>query len=286
MNRSEEEWQNSEMTQKLKDYFEKRDDIVMAFLFGSFASGRTMYDSDVDVAVYFKPKGREIEWEEERDWSEKDKIQEDIENIVRRDVDLLVLNKARTMVAFDVLEKGIPIAIKDRALYWRFYLLVNSAAVDFADFVSDYQKIKTRSQSLSLVDKIRLTRTIEFLEKEMESYSEFKNLTWQDYSQDIHKKREVEHWLENIVNASIDIAKIMLASEKISTPETYKDTLKTLAALKNFDEKTAGEMAKLANLRNLITHEYLDIRWKEITGFIKTSEPLYKYLADFIKKKL
>ena len=53
------------ITKKLKDYFEKRDDVVMAFLFGSFAKGQEIYDSDVDVAVYFKPKTKAIEWEED-----------------------------------------------------------------------------------------------------------------------------------------------------------------------------------------------------------------------------
>ncbi len=38
---------------KLRNYFGKRDDIVMAFLFGSWAKAHDGAESDIDVAVYF-----------------------------------------------------------------------------------------------------------------------------------------------------------------------------------------------------------------------------------------
>lgn len=270
---------------KLKEYFKKRDDALMAFLFGSFATGKTMYDSDVDIAVYFKPKGRAIEWEEERDWPEEDKIWSDLENIVERDVDLLVLNRARSSVAFNVLQTGIPLVIKDRSFYWRFYLLISSAAMDFREFIDDYRKIRERSRSVSEEDLARLKDLADFLESEMESYSEFSSLTQKIYQYDRNQKRNIEHWVESIVLSSIDLAKILLSSNKIIAPGKYADILKSLMALKDFDEGIAEKLSKFAHLRNVITHEYLDIRWKEIKKFINTSEPLYKYLVNFIKKR-
>ena len=50
---------NSEIAEKvaqLKKYFETREDILMAFLFGSYAKGQTHSHSDIDIAVYFRPK--------------------------------------------------------------------------------------------------------------------------------------------------------------------------------------------------------------------------------------
>jgi len=41
---------------KLKFYFEMKDKIVMAFLFGSWAKGLNRPDSDVDIVVYFRPR--------------------------------------------------------------------------------------------------------------------------------------------------------------------------------------------------------------------------------------
>ena len=38
----------------------------MAFLFGSQVKGQALFDSDVDIAVYFKLEERRLEWEERR----------------------------------------------------------------------------------------------------------------------------------------------------------------------------------------------------------------------------
>ncbi|HID95445.1 MAG TPA: nucleotidyltransferase domain-containing protein [Candidatus Latescibacteria bacterium] len=93
---------------KLKDYFERRDEIVMAFLFGSWAKRLRHTDSDVDIAVYFKP---------------------------------------------------------------------------------DFPK--------------------------------FSKMDWRTYNLDRDLRRNLERWLENIVNCSIDIAKIILASEGREIPGSY-----------------------------------------------------------------
>ena len=270
---------------KLKDYFEKRDDVVMAFLFGSFAKGQAVYDSDVDIAVYFKPEKRRVESEEDKIYPEENQIWENVEKIIKRNVDLVILNKARPLVAFDVLQTGMPIIIKNRPLYWNFYSLIHSSALDFMEFSQDYRRVKERSNSLSETDKERLFRLTEFLGEEIKSYEDFKNLDWKEYSLNRHIKRDVEHWLENIVNASIDIAKIILASEKLPRPETYKDTMKSLEVVKGeFDKKTAEKLSEFAGLRNIITHEYMDIRWRQIQEFIKTSKKSYEYLIEFVKK--
>lgn len=49
----------------LKEYFSQRNDIAVAFLYGSQAKGKTNKSSDVDIAVYFYPLERHpIEYEE------------------------------------------------------------------------------------------------------------------------------------------------------------------------------------------------------------------------------
>lgn len=53
---------NERILQALKTYFEGRDDIAFAFLFGSAARGKVRHEGDVDVAVYFKPE-KDVEWE-------------------------------------------------------------------------------------------------------------------------------------------------------------------------------------------------------------------------------
>ena len=270
--------------QELKEYFKNQKNISMAFIFGSFAKGQHLPDSDIDIAVYFNPAGRAVEWEEDALYPEEDRIWRELENILNREVDLLVLNRAASTMASKVLKTGLPIFIKDRSLYWRFLLTINSVSADFKEFIQDYRRIRERSKSLNPEDKERLEALIDFLEEELEFYEEFRELSKSLYESDRGKKRNVEHWVEGIALCSIDIAEIVLASEKIRLPEKYKEILKSLSLLKDFDKNAAEKLGRLAGLRNMITHEYLDIRWQQIEVFIKTSRPLYQYLSNFIKK--
>ena len=52
--------------ERLKDYFDKRNDVVLAFLFGSHAKGAPYVHehSDWDIGVYFTPTTGRLEWED------------------------------------------------------------------------------------------------------------------------------------------------------------------------------------------------------------------------------
>ncbi len=121
----------------------------MAFLFGSHAKGQALFDSDVDIAVYFKPEERRLEWEEKKEYPGVTEIWTEAEKILGENVDVLILNKAPSLIAFDVLRTGIPLVIKDGLLYLRFLLFISSAAMDYKEFVEDYWQIEQRSTSLS-----------------------------------------------------------------------------------------------------------------------------------------
>jgi hypothetical protein len=64
--------------------------------------------------------------------------------------------------------------------------------------------------------KRRLLRYLCFLEEELQDYPKFKLLTRTDYITDRDKRRSVERWIENIINSSIDISKVILTLEGIS----------------------------------------------------------------------
>jgi len=121
------------MLDKLREYFSKRDDVAFAFLFGSQARGEARIGSDVDIAVYFYPKRRRpIEFEEEIYYEGEDEIWAELEELLEREVDLLVLNRAPATVA-DSAIRGKPILIKDWGLYIDFMLVVTSEAIDFRE---------------------------------------------------------------------------------------------------------------------------------------------------------
>jgi predicted nucleotidyltransferase len=126
----------------LYPYFEKRQDIVMAFLFGSWANNRGCEESDVDIAVYFKPRTGSLEWEDsDARYDEEGAIWRDVEKMLGKEVDLLVLNRAASTVA-DSAMSSAPIIIKDRGLYLDLMIRVTSEAIDFRAFVERYWRLK------------------------------------------------------------------------------------------------------------------------------------------------
>src|SRR3990167_5838826 len=156
----------------LKKYFLENPEISMAFLFGSRVKGQVLFDSDVDIAVYFKPGDRRLEWEERGSYPGVTEIWAETEKILGENVDILVLNKAPCLIA----------------------------------------------------------------------------------------------------------------SGKKPLPGTYREILRSFMSLKNFDKNVAEKLGEFARLRNIITHEYLDIRWEQMQHFLKTARPLFEHTIEYVKK--
>ena len=269
---------------KLKDYFAKREEVVMAFVFGSRAKGMARAVSDWDIAAYFVPK-EYGELETGADYPNESQIWSDVDKIVEQDSDFLVMNRARPSLVFTILNTATPLVIKDRRLYTDLLLKTHYEAVDFWQFAQDFWKIRERSASLSQEDRANLSEHLIFLENELKDIEKFKELTWREYSEEGSKRRDAERWIENLVMASLDIAKIVLSSEKKALPQTYRETLKTFGAL-YINETFGDKISQFVELRNIIAHEYLDIRWSRIQKFIAAAEDLYKEFIPKIKEFL
>ncbi len=125
--------------ENLKSYFEKRKDIAFAFLFGSQARGTATKLSDIDIAVYFYPEKRHpIEYEEEVFYKGEDEVCADVERILKKEIEMLVLNRVSATIAASAI-RGVPLAINDWGFYLDFMLIVTREAEDFREMVfKDY----------------------------------------------------------------------------------------------------------------------------------------------------
>lgn len=123
----------------LKEYFKDRKDIAFAFLFGSQARRKATKLSDVDIAVYFYSEKRHpVEYEEEVFYEGEDYIWTDLERMIKKEVELLVLNRVSATVSASAI-RGIPLVINDWGLFLDFMDTVTREAEDFMDMViSDF----------------------------------------------------------------------------------------------------------------------------------------------------
>jgi len=128
------------MLDVLKKYFEERDDVAFAFLFGSSVRGRIRKEGDVDIGVYFWPEN-DIEWEVfDKVCPGEARIGLDLERILKKEVDLIVLNRARSILADEIVRKGAPIIIKDKGLFMDFLCIVSDEAEYVRDWLSTYYR--------------------------------------------------------------------------------------------------------------------------------------------------
>lgn len=268
----------------LKAYFSKTPDVLLGFIFGSYAQGRAGLESDFDVTVYFKPKEKTLEQGDV--YESEDEIRSAVTRIVKKEVDLVCLNDAPASLISSVIKTGIPLSVKDKRLYWELYLTKSQEAEDFLHFMEGFSEIKQKAMSLIPEERERLLARLDYLKDELTEIERFRALSWEEYSKDKDKRKIIERWTENILNATIDIAKIVLASEKKSMPKTYEEALCNFGVFTGLTQNEANKFLRFANLKNILAHEYLNILYERIQNFIKEAPPLYRTIFSFLEKYL
>ena len=259
----------------LGNYFKDKPEVVLAFLFGSFSKGQEIVESDLDIAIYQRGNKNQI-----------DNIWSEITNIMGIEVDLVNLEEAPATLVSNIFKTGIPLTIKDKSLYWKIYLQKSLEAEDFYYFLKDYWRVYQKSKSLIPEEKARLLERVQFLESELKDIDELKDLKFKEYRNDKVKRRNIERWAENLLNATIDIAKIVLATERRKMPKTYEQALFEFILLTGIKEEEAKSFSRFSNLRNILAHEYLDILYQRIQEFISQAPYFYKNIFDFLDNYL
>ncbi len=96
----------------LSTFFKDRNDVALAFLFGSFASGTITVRSDIDVGILFH---------ELPDFYEINNIKEDLTSIFKREIDVVALNDASPILKMQILKSGTIVYQADNNYFTEFY---------------------------------------------------------------------------------------------------------------------------------------------------------------------
>lgn len=137
-------------------------------------------------------------------------------------------------------------------------------------------------------DKINIIKRIDFIQTEMSDLVNYKELSYQDYNNNRMVRRNVERIIENISNALIDISKIIIANENVKIPDSYREIILELGEIKVIDMNLAESIAEISRLRNVLAHQYLDIKWSYIKKFLTEKiddvNEFLKCINSYIKK--
>ncbi len=119
----------------LCEYLAAQPDVVAAYVFGSVAQGRARPQSDVDIAVLLA-----ADLDEETRFDRRLRIGWEVERIIGRQTDLVVLNDAPPLLQHQVLKHGRLIFERDRAARVEFEV---RAGKIYADLKPMYAFFKT-----------------------------------------------------------------------------------------------------------------------------------------------
>lgn len=136
-------------------------------------------------------------------------------------------------------------------------------------------------------DKSKIISSLDYLEKELPFLSGYKKeVDWKVYQTQRSKRLEIERWVGSLINATMDISKILLAVGNEEVPETSREILFKVASLVFGNEVKAEAFSELAKIRNTLAHRYLDVKWEDIKRFLQLVPELYPLLLDFVKKEV
>jgi len=113
--------------EKLKDIFKNYPYIASAYLFGSYVSGKITPMSDVDIAVLLKepyPKGRYL-------IHQMDYLAVKIEEVIKKEVDIVEMNRQGLIFQYNVLRTGKLIYDADPSFRVNYVSRLISAYCDF-----------------------------------------------------------------------------------------------------------------------------------------------------------
>ncbi|MEX0974864.1 MAG: nucleotidyltransferase domain-containing protein [Bacillota bacterium] len=123
--------------ESLREHLESDQAIDMAFLFGSVAKGTDTKRSDIDVAVHFSgPYGTDDVF----------RLAGELERLLSRDVDLIVLNSAPASLAWTAI-RGVRLFVRNQGAYVQYMLDVSREAEDFGHFASDLWKMRRKRRA-------------------------------------------------------------------------------------------------------------------------------------------
>lgn len=133
---------------------------------------------------------------------------------------------------------------------------------------------------------ISIIRRLRFMATELEDIKAYAQMDYFQYQSDRKSRRDVERIIENLINAALDIAKILIAGEDLEVPETYRQAFIQLGEAGIIDKELALALAEKARTRNILAHQYLDIKWELIKDFLSSGVANMKQFKQQIEQRL
>lgn len=129
-----------------------------------------------------------------------------------------------------------------------------------------------------VVDKLRL------IDQYTDELREMQALSKEEYLDDVVSQRAVERMFMNLIQACIDLAQHIRATEGLSPSGTAKQEIEALGNAGILSEDTQRELADAVGFRNVLAHEYGSVDHHVVYGILRDDLPWFEELAKEIAR--
>ncbi|MBE3582723.1 MAG: DUF86 domain-containing protein [Limnochordaceae bacterium] len=131
-----------------------------------------------------------------------------------------------------------------------------------------------------------IQRRLDILRVEAGDIPRFATMTQAEYVTNRDRRGSLERMVENILNAATDISKVVLTAMDLPAPDSYRQTMLQLGMSGLLPSATAAKLAEMTRLRNILAHEYLDIRWESLRAFLQEAPSVVNEFIQIIEHLL
>jgi uncharacterized protein YutE (UPF0331/DUF86 family)/predicted nucleotidyltransferase len=252
---------------RLKKLFNKLENVETAILFGSIAKNKISYH-DIDIALKLKKE----------DLLEIGHIISQIARglgINEERIDIVTLDQTNPMLLFKILKEGIIIKASFQTIEKLLQKAqqIPDALIEFKQWAKIDPKLD-KTIIISRTEEIR--KNAVFIENEILS-KRIEELSYKDFL-------ALERAMHRIIESMLDICRHLVSVYSLGFAESYGEYPQKLAKANKMPKNLAKETAKLAGLRNILVHRYLEIKNEILYETAKeTTEKITNKFMKWIK---
>jgi uncharacterized protein YutE (UPF0331/DUF86 family) len=135
-----------------------------------------------------------------------------------------------------------------------------------------------------------IKRKLAIIMENIKALGPIKNMTKEEYSRDLYKRKATERLLQELIEAAIDINTHIIVQTGNTVPDDYYDSFIKAGELKIISADLGQRLAPSAGLRNRLVHEYDFLNHSIVFEAVRMADTLYskyiKEINDYISAKI
>lgn len=267
----------ADVINRLKKVMSKFSDVQLAYLFGSYAEGRGMPTSDLDIAILTREK-RVVPY-----------LTAEISNALNLPegrISILNIEDTVPSIRLRVLSRGVKIL--DRGVYEEE--LKKGLDPETIDLIEGeragfYAWLKGNPLNESLLKRILVQ-----LSEDVEDLKDLLKKSPSEVLRDRYLRKAFERTMQTSIEGAIDMLRHVISGLNLGVAEYYKDYVEICRDKGVINAETANKLLELIPARHSLVHRYREVNyeklWAEAKVIVDTIPKLQEEVRNYLKKAL